>query len=116
MPAQINATLTAIRGAGAAADWLDSAAVDGASKWAGRAPAYYTEKRERVTSGTDSDVVLRRILIVDHEAALLIDNDDVLTFSYNGEAQVARAKLIERRDLPEIEPDLRTTRIELDDA
>lgn len=116
MPAQSNATLESIDGNGVDADWTDSPATPGANKWTGRARAYYTEKRERVQSLNETDVVLRRTLILDNDVAAPIDNDDLLTFTYAGVQQTARAKLIERRDLREIGPGLRTTRIELADA
>ena len=115
---QSNATLTAIHDGGVEADWQSSAASAGAEKWAGRARAYYTEKRERrqTEGGSDNDVVLLRRLILPTEVADQIDEDDVLTFTFNNAEQQARAKIIERRDLGDYEPDLRTTRIELADA
>ena len=116
---QSNATLKAIENSGVASDWRDTPATPGAEKWTGRARAYYTEKRERVqspTAGGDSDAVLRRTLIVPTDVGDELDENDVLVFEYRGVEQRATAKLIERRDLSDFEPGLRTTRIELADA
>ena len=113
---QSNATLTAIAGSGVDADWKSSPATDGAAKWTGRARAYYTEKRERIQTGGDSDAVLLRTLIIPNDVGVHLDENDFVVFTYNGAEQKAKAKLIEVRDLPDYEPDLRTTRIELVDA
>lgn len=114
MPAQSNARLLKITAPGVDADWIETPGSAGTPKWEGSAPAYYTEKRERLVVGGDTDIVLRRTLILDNDLAEPIDNNDLLTFEYNGATQTARAQLIERRDLPELDPDVRTTRIELD--
>jgi hypothetical protein len=112
---QTNARLTRIAGAGTAADW-DLPGAAGAEKWSGDADAYYSEKRERVYRGGDTDLVLRRTLIVESRFVDQLDNDDLVTFTYQGAEQSAAVKLIERRDLEDMPADLRTTRLTLADA
>lgn len=113
MPAQENATLTRIAGAGTDEDW-DEPGEPGDEKWAGEVGAYYSEKRERVFGGGDQDVVLRRTLIVSHDAVTELDNDDLVTFTYAGSQQTAKVSLIERRDLAGLPPSVRTTRLTLE--
>lgn len=112
---QSNARLTKIESSGTRKDW-ELPAGAGAEKWAGDVDAYYTEKRERVTAGGDSDVIVRRMLIVETRHVEALDNDDLITFTYAGAEQISSVQLIERRDLADMPADLRTARLTLADA
>lgn len=115
---QVNAHVTAIHGAGTADDW-DRAGGPGAEKWAGRAPAYYQEKIDRVRGAGDAvDVLTRRTLYVDtaEADAMALDTDDVITLELDrGPAVQAKALLIARAALDGFDA-VATTRIELEAA
>lgn len=121
MPAQANATVTAVAGAGTPDDW-DVAAAAGGAKWQGAARAYYRESRDRVTTGGATPAVsfvTRRELILDNDdvAAMELLEDDVLTFRVDGAGvdSSATAASIPRRDLAGVPRELRTARIILED-
>lgn len=118
MPAQVNAVITAVNGAGTADDW-DRPGSAGSPKWTGEAPAYYREKidRERVEGAVN--VFLRRELIVDTDVydELELDTDDVITFARDGgSSSTSSAVSIRRADLDGIPAELRTTLIRLEDG
>lgn len=121
MPAQVNATLTAVHGAdaetGGRDDWDAPAAQDGtpngAEKWTGTADAYYRQDVTRV----GPDVLEVRVLYVDSAIARAagIDTDDVLSFTDPaGNPRTARAAVVAIRELAGIPGDLQTARLELE--
>lgn len=119
MPAQTNATVTAVTGQGRAEDW-DTPAAAGAAKWAGRARAYYRETLDRVTGDGTVTVITRRELILDYADvdAMALDTDDVITFELDEEAapRAGKPKAIPRKLLGGIPRHLQTSRIVLEDA
>lgn len=119
MPAQANATVTAVSGAGTPDDW-DRAAGAGAAKWNGAARAYYRESRDRVVNAGAVSFVQRRELIVDNDdvVAMALLEDDVVTFRVDGADadSTATASSIPRRNLDGVPRELRTARIILEDA
>lgn len=124
MPPQVNATLTRVTGATAATggrdDW-DAPGVEpagaGPQKWAGAAPAYYSESVQRTAGGGDVNVASTRTLFVDSAVARAagIDTDDVLTFTGpDGVVRTARAATVAVRELAGIPADLQTARLDLE--
>lgn len=122
---QVNATLTLVNDASAAAggrdDW-DQPGVEqpgaGAVKWQGDEPAYYRESVQR-TYGPEANVVKTRTLWVSAAASRVIDvdTDDVLTFTDPaGVAQTARVLTVARHELDSIPPELQTCRLDLEPA
>lgn len=106
---QRNATLLKVTARGTTVDW-DSPDLLGASKFEGRAPAYYTERKERgVTTATGSskaaDLVRRRYVIVEPGIPDIdFEEDDVLEVlvkTRHGERTVIGAiATTDERDLP----------------
>lgn len=118
MPAQANATVTAVAGAGVRDDW-DAPAAAGGAKWSGSVRAYYRERVDRQSGGDGVNIAVARSLIIDTADydALGIDTDDVVTFTRDGGAeQTGTAKAVAPARLAGIPRDLQTTRIELEDA
>lgn len=118
MPAQANATVTAVAAAGTPDDWDRPAGAD-TGKWAGAARAYYRESRDRIVTAGAVSFVTRRELILDNDdvAAMELLEDDVITFRVDGDAadSAATASSIPRRDLAGVPAELRTARIILED-
>lgn len=119
MPAQANATVTRIAGAGVADDW-DAPAAAGGNKWVGEVRGYYRESLDRVPSGGGVSVLKRRELILDYAdvKAMGLDTDDVITFRVDGDAadSTGTAQTIPRRELGGVPRGLQTSRIVLADA
>ena len=118
MPAQSNATVTGVAGAGTRDDW-DVAAVAGASKWAGEVRAYLRERIAREALGDTVNIVTRRSLIIDVADfdAMALDTDDVIAIAPDGRpAFTATAQAIAAPRLAGIPRPLQTARIELEDA
>jgi hypothetical protein len=119
VPAQENATVTRVAGAGTSDDW-DRAPGAGAEKWAGEARAYYREATERVPGDGSTDVFVRRELVleVDDVLAMALDTDDVLTFTVDGRpgTRTGTARTIPTPTLAGVPSALRTSRVVLEDA
>jgi hypothetical protein len=122
VPPQVNATVTAVTGASAAAgrrdDWDNPGqepAGGAAAKWAGDIAAYYREKTDRADNGGTLNIFTRRTLIIDTAdyRAMQLDSDDVITFTHSGVVEHAAAVSIAVAELDGIPPELQTTRIEL---
>ena len=118
MPAQANATVTAIAGAGVADDW-DRAGGAGAVKWNGSARAYYRERADRQAGADSTDVLTKRELVLDvaDVDAMGLDLDDVLTFTVDGRAGAltGTARTVPRPRLAGVPRGLQTSRIILED-
>jgi hypothetical protein len=119
MPAQSNATVTAVTGQGVPDDW-DTAAVAGAAKWAGQARAYYRETLVELRGNGTVTPTLRRELVLDYADvdAMALDTDDVITFALDGDPapRTAQANTIPRKLLGGIPRALQTSRIILEDV
>src|SRR5947199_608161 len=111
MPAQANATVTLVAGAGTPDDW-DRAAAGGGARWQAAARASYRESRDRIVTAGAVSFVTRRELIVDNDdvAAMALLEDDVVTFRVDGAPadSSATAASIPRRDLAGVPRELRT--------
>lgn len=105
---QANALLTSIDAAGAPADF-DQAAGAGSSVWTGAEPAYYTERRERVVRGGNSDVELRRYLTIRSAIGRLLDTGQSVTFEHAGATVVGTVQLVEVSDFAGVPDSLQTT-------
>jgi hypothetical protein len=76
-----NATLSDVSAAGSAPDY-DRAAIPGASKWAGSERVFLHEPEiGRVTSGSESDVLSHRGLIVDPALTVTWVPGDIVTYA-----------------------------------
>lgn len=120
MPPQVNATVTAVVGAGTGDDW-DRPAEAGAVKWTAGARVYYRETTDRVRGATGGlDILERRELILDTADvdAMGLDTDDFITFTVDGDASVrtGSAKSIRRARLAGIPRALQTAKVVLEDA
>lgn len=119
MPAQANATVTAVAGQGAPEDW-DTAAQAGPAKWAGEVRAYYRESLVEQRGEGTVTVVKRRELVIDNDDVdlLELDTNDVITFLVDGAPapSSASAAVIPRRRLAGVPRHLQTSRIVLEDA
>lgn len=121
MPAQSNATITAVRGHGKRDDWdRNQGGEAGPYKWEGAARAYYREATDRDRTGAAVDVSVRRELIVDTADvdAMTVDTDDVLEFTVDGEAgaRTGTPQAIRRARLDGIPAALQTSKLTLDPA
>lgn len=119
-PPQSNATVSAVRGAGAADDW-DRAGAAGVVKWVGQARAYYRESTSRETAeGGATNIVTKRELIVTMQTLgdFALDTDDVITFRPDGAPAdlTGTAQAIPRVSLGGIPRSLQTSRIRLENA
>jgi len=116
VPAQSNATLLEVHGAGGT-DTYEGAQALGALKSAAALRAYYTERRERVRDAESTDVLVRRWLVVDTEA-LTYEEADVLTFRLDGETdpRTGTVRAVERRALAGMPRDVQTTRLTLEET
>lgn len=115
---QSNATLTKVSGA-SGGESFDGPAAPGAQKWAGSAPAYMRESRDRQLGAAGSDRVLVRSLIVQNDnPPIAWRSGDVAEITFAGAALVATVKLVERRavDDPDIPAEVQTTRLTLEAA
>lgn len=118
MPAQANATVTAVGSAGIADDW-DRPAAAGAAKWEGEARAYYRETLDRASGGGAVNVVERRELILDTADvdAMALDTDDVITFTVDALGErTGVARSIRRARLAGVPGSVQTAKIILEDA
>lgn len=118
-PVETNATLTEVRGGGSSEEpGSRRAAGADAAKFAGEARVYYREKRERVTSGQGSDVIVRRTLIVDSREGIDWHDGDEVDFTPDdrppakGTVQTIEAA----QSRPYAGSGVETTRVELDPA
>lgn len=124
MPAQVNAAVTRVLEATAAAgdrdDW-DNPGVEpaggGAEKWAGAVDAYYRERIVR-QAGDELTVYTARTVIVDTADYRLLglDTNDVVEVEGPAGTVSARAVSIAVAELAGMPPELATTRIELEPA
>lgn len=97
---QANATLLKVASGGAPADYDQPATGDTVS-FEGSAPAYYREKRERITSGEGSDVIVRRELIVHtRNPGLAYTEGATVTFAVEGAEASGEIQEIVTRRLP----------------
>jgi hypothetical protein len=111
---QTNARLTKVAGGGTSEDYDVPEGADDA-KWEGDADAYYQEKRERVSAGGDTDLVLRRALIVETDLGIDFEEGDTVAFTLSVGDRTGKVQVIERRELAGMGP-LATTRLTLEVA
>lgn len=117
MPAQVNAELVKVVGAGVAEDW-DRVGQAGAVKFTGSIPAYLRERVDRVSDGQTVNILERRTVWIDtaDARALGIDTDDVVTIRARGQEYTASAVAVARSELDGLSRFIQTTRIDLGDA
>lgn len=97
---QSNAILRKVASGGAPADY-DQPAGDDATDFEGAAGAYYREKRERITTGEGSDVIVRRELIVHtRNPGITYKQGATVTFEVEGETQTGEIQEVVTRRLP----------------
>lgn len=107
---QTNVNVTLVRAPGQTDDY-DEAATPGTMKWQGVEGAYLQERTERIQAGTDSRIVVSRVLITPIE--LPIDRGDSLIIQRpDGTPQVVTARAVARHELPGVPG---TIRLQLDD-
>lgn len=115
---QSNATLTKVSGA-SGGESFDGPAAAGPEKWAGSAPAYLRESRDRQLSAAGGDRVLVRSLIVQNDnPSIAWRSGDIAEITFAGDQLVVTVKLVERRAVtdPDIPPEVQTTRLTLEAA
>jgi hypothetical protein len=115
---QSNATLTRVSGA-AGAESFEGPAAAGPEKWAGSAPAYLRERRDRQRTAEGENRTIDRLLLVERRNPDLDwRSGDVVDFTKDGAAQTATVRLVERPtvDDPDIPGELQTTRLTLETA
>jgi hypothetical protein len=79
-----NATLTLVQAPGSSPDY-DQPAAPGATKFSGAERVFWDELSERVTQGTESDVLVRRSMYVDPaDVAVAWTQGDLVTASRDG--------------------------------
>lgn len=88
-----NATVTAVHGVGTSEDHGHEATA-GAVVWSGGEGGYLVEKRDR-TTGKDADQRLRRFLVVPYALGRLVDTDQTVTFSYEGNELTEQIRSVE---------------------
>src|SRR4051794_37094397 len=104
---QANATLTQVAGAGLPAEY-DRAATAGAVKWSGAADAYVLEeRRRRRQGGSDDQLIVRDVILPALPVSL--DDDDVLSIAYQGEAIEGRVAGVKLRALDGAPEGIRVT-------
>lgn len=123
MPPQVNARITAVLEATAAAgnrdDWDDPDAEPagaGAQKWAGTVEAFLEETASRSFASGSDDLFERRRLHIDSAdyRTMAVDTDDVIVYTGpDGVERSAEAKTITVAELAGIPRALQTTTIEL---
>lgn len=112
---QTNATLTRVRGSGSGESYDDSDSAPGAEKWAGQAEAYFRERRDRLFTGGGAEdrVLLAELIVATDDPAVDWRSGDYVDVDVAG---TRRVKLVERRQLDGIPPDVQTTRLTLEPA
>lgn len=109
---QSNAALTLIAQPGGSEDY-DTDASAGPTRWAGTTRAYVLAETERVSSGTDSTVLVTRTLILPATLASVVSQGDILTVVPDiGTPLTVAARQIRVAKIPGVPG---TIRIELED-
>jgi hypothetical protein len=87
-----NATLSLVKGVGSSGDY-DRDPVLGSTKFTGSERVFWSESEERVTVGTDSDIVVRRTMLVDPELGVTWQQGDTVTIVRDGSASNETARV-----------------------
>lgn len=96
-----NATLTAVAAAGESDDF-DHVGGAGASKWTGAVGVYFHERTERITTGSDSSVVVTRSVVASSDLDVDWAEGDhlALTLNFSGDEQAAVVRAVQRTAFP----------------
>lgn len=110
---QQNAVLRRVVEQGRTDVWRESEAGGDGEVWAGAAPAYYQEKRQRTSSGVAEDYdVIRSLIVEEGRPAVAFDSEQLVTFTRGGAPEYGEVLHVERRTLPGAGP-VQTTRLTL---
>jgi hypothetical protein len=125
---QSNAVLTKVERAGGtlaggwSEDW-DRPATDpeadpgggGEDVLVGGADAYYRERRERVPAaeGSDRNIIVRRSLTVDGDLPIDVREEDVVTFTFNGDEKTGTVLAVEESDYAPVRSTRRITLVDV---
>lgn len=115
---QRNAVLVLVRQPGSTDEWRDDEVVEGTQAFAGAAPAYYLERRERQSNRQTEDLLVRRTLLLERDVPPVDWQTEMeLEFTVDGEpgTQAGTVKNVERRRYSPAGP-VQTTRLTLEDA
>jgi hypothetical protein len=96
-----NATLTAVAAAGESDDF-DHAGGAGPAKWTGAEGVYFHERTERITTGSDSSVVVTRSVVASSDLEVDWGEGDHLTFTLveTGDEHDAVVRAVQRTAFP----------------
>lgn len=118
-PAQVNATITRVNGAGGT-DAAEGPPAAGPEKWAApageQANAYYREVKQRSRTSEGDERFVERTLRVQSDEWPEWEQGDVVAFTFRGLEQTGTVRLIDRAALDGIPAELQTTRLTLEDA
>lgn len=82
----------------------------GADAWAGDAPAYYMERRERVLGAETRSLITRRSLIVSsRKPEVEFREEDTVRFTFRGEELSGVVEAVEERQIPGVPGSTRLT-------
>lgn len=109
-----NGTLTLVRAAGFAPDY-DRDAAPGVTKFTGAERVYWSETEARITTGTGSDVIVSRSLLVDPALPVTWVRGDIVTVTRDG-ASVAQTGIVRSLMTSGTDETDRVTRLLLEDA
>lgn len=97
---QSNAQLRKVASGGTPADY-DTPATADSTNFEGSAPAYYRERRERISTASGSDVIVRRELIVGtRNPGIVYASGATVTFDVEGDEQTGEVQQVVTRRLP----------------
>lgn len=94
-PPLVNATLTAIKGGGAAEDY-DTAAGADTNRWAGSADAYVDEQMLENVGPNGLDQVAATRLVVPFAQGELVQRGDTVVYTYDGQSFARTAKNLQQ--------------------
>lgn len=83
LPSIRNATLTKVEPKAFTADY-DRDATVGAPRWTGSEEVFWSETMEEVTTGNQTNVIIKRSLVIDAAVVIPWSVDDVVTASRDG--------------------------------
>lgn len=96
LPSLRNATLTKVAGQGFSADY-DRDATAGSTKWTGSEGVFWSESEAEISTGSNqTDIIVRRSLVVDSALEVTWATDDVVTVTYLGAAQTGIVQSIKK--------------------
>lgn len=88
----------------------EGAGGEGADLWVGRREAYWIERRQRITTGQESRLVLQRSLLIDPQLPEVdFANGQTVHVEHAGEVKTGKIATIERRQIPGLQPSIRLT-------